>query len=357
MIYQIVTLGTPFYKKELIEVCKAYPEIKFKRVGDVNKDYPVLYLYYGKTAGSSSYQGNLDLAELARQKQILPIAPSAPEFTQNIPKSIRNLNGFFLNDERAVHALKNYILAFFGIVNTNRKVFISYRRVDSEELAHQLFDALTKLKYHPFLDSYSIQSGVDFQEYLRHELNDTELIVVLNTEHFNDSEFTKEEVNIANELRIPILQVKFNGAVNMDVLAMSQMIDTRKTITARKHFGDAFINTITLAIEQMRAQSYLFKRKNVITSLNKQFSAFGLVLQEAGGFLRSDVTHEIFYPLTHIPQSTDLFQTEEFFESIPLFTTYTKKVIYNGSYCREDIKRHLTWLNRHLPIKLFSIND
>ena len=357
MIYQIVTLGTPFYKKELIEVCKAYAEIKFKRVGDVDKDYPVLYLYYGKTAGSSRYQGTLDLAELARQKQILPIAPSAPEFNQNIPKIIRNLNGFFLNDERAVHALKNYILAFFGIVNTNRKVFISYRRMDSEELAHQLFDALTKLKYHPFLDSYSIQPGVDFQDYLRHELNDTELIVVLNTEHFDESEFTKEEVNIANELRIPILEVKFDPCVKMDILAMSQVINTGEQISATKNFGDAFINKITLAIEQMRAQSYLFKRKNVITSLNKQFSTFGLVLQEAGGFLRSDVTREIYYPLTHIPQSTDLFRTEEFFESMPLFSTYTKKVIYNGSYCRDDIKRHLRWLNQHLPVKLFSIND
>ena len=357
MIYQVVTLGTPFFKTEMVEACKAYPEIKFKRVGDVDRDYPVLYLYYGKTASSSRYQGNLDLSELARQKRILPIVPSAPDFNQNIPKSIRNLNGFFLKDERSVQTLRNYILAFFGIVNTNRKVFISYRRVDSEELSHQLFDALTKLKYHPFLDSYSIQPGVDFQEYLRHELNDTELIVVLNTEHFNESEFTKEEVNIANELRIPILEVKFNPSVRMDILAMAQVIDTGETISENKHFGEAFINRITLVIEQMRAQSYLYKRKNVITSLNKQFNAFGLALQEAGGFLRSDVTREIYYPLTHIPQSTDLFQTEEFFNGLPLFTTYTKKVIYNGSYCRDDIKRHLNWLNQHLPIKLFSIND
>ena len=357
MIYQIVTLGDPFFTNELIEVCKEYPEVEFKSEGDVDKDYPILYLYYGKTPGSSDYQGDLDLAELARQKQILPIAPSAPEFTQNIPKIIRNLNGFFLNDERAVHALKNYILAFFGIVNTNRKVFISYRRVDSEELAHHLFDALTKLKYHPFLDSYSIQSGVDFQEYLRHELNDTELIVVLNTEHFDESDFTKEEVNIANELRIPILEVKFDPCVRMDILAMAQVIDTGETISATKAFGDDFINNITLAIEQMRAQSYLYKRKNVVTSLNKRFGTYGLVLQEAGGFLRSDVTREIYYPLTHIPQSTDLFRTEEYFESMPLFSTYTKKVIYNGSYCRDDIKRHLKWLDRYLPVKMFSIND
>lgn len=357
MIYQIVTLGTPFFKKELVEACKAYPEIKFKKEGDVVRNYPVLYLYYGKTASSSRYQGNLKLAELARQKQILPIATSAPEFNQNIPKQIRNLNGFFLNDEGTVHALKNYILAFFGIVNTNRKVFISYRRMDSEELAHQLFDALTKLKFHPFLDSYSIQPGVDFQEYLRHELNDTELIVVLNTEHFDESPFTLEEVNIANELRIPILEVKFDSYVKMDILAMAQEIDSRMTISAKKHFRAAFINKITLAIEQMRAQSYLFKRKNVITSLNKRFNAFGLALQEAGGFLRSDVTREIYCPLTHIPQSTDLFQAEEFFDGLPLFTTYTKKVIYNGSYCRDDIKKHLNWLNQHLPVKLFSIND
>lgn len=357
MIYQIVTLGEPFFEMELVEVCKKYPEIRFKSEGDVVKAYPVLYLYYGKTADSSNYQGNLILAELARHKQILPIASSAPEFNQNIPESIRNLNGFFLNNERAVHALKNYILAFFGIVNTNRKVFISYRRMDSEELAHQLFDALTKLKYHPFLDSYSIQSGVDFQGYLRHELNDTELIVVLNTEHFDESEFTKEEVNIANELRIPILEVKFDPCVKVDILAMAQVFDTHEAIDATKQFEDAFINNITLAIEQMRAQSYLYKRKNVVTSLNKHFGAFGLALQEAGGFLRSDVTKEIYCPLTHIPQSTDLFRTEEYFESMPLFSTYTKKVIYNGSYCRDDIKRHLKWLDQHLPVKLFSIND
>lgn len=233
MIYQIVTLGTPIFKAELVEACKAYPEITFRRVRDVNREYPVLYLYYGKTPASARYQGDLDLTALARQKQILPIAPSAPDFNQNIPKQIRNLNGFFLQDERSVQALKNYILAFFGVVNTNRKVFISYRRIDSEELAHQLFDVLTKLKYHPFLDSYSIQPGVDFQEYLRHELNDTEIIVVLNTEHFDESEFTKEEVNIANELRIPILEVKFNPSVRMDILAMAQVIDSGNRITAK----------------------------------------------------------------------------------------------------------------------------
>lgn len=357
IIYQVITLGTPFFKAELIEACKAYPEIVFKRVGNVDREYPVLYLYYGKVPGSSRYQGNLDLSELALQKQILPIAPSASVFNQNVPKSIRNLNGFFLTDERSVYALRNYILSFFGVVNTNRKVFISYRRVDSEELAHQLFDALTKLKYHPFLDSYSIQPGVDFQEYLRHELNDTELIVVLNTEHFSKSPFTLEEVNIANELRIPILEVKFKNFVKMDIFAMFHVIDSEETINATRHFEDAFINRITLGIEQMRAQSYLFKRKNVVTSLIKQFNAFGLALQEAGGFLKCDVTREIYFPMTHIPQSTDLFQTEEFLGSFPLFTTYTKKVIYNGSYCRDDIKQYLNWLNLHLPIKLYSINN
>ena len=357
MIYQVVTLGTPFFKAELIEACKDYREVVFKSEISVDEEYPVLYLYYGNGASNSRYKGDLDLDKLARQKQILPIARSAPEFGKNIPKKISHLNGFFLMDERSVHALKNYILAFFGVVNTNRKVFISYRRVDSEELAHQLFDALTKLKYHPFLDSYSIQEGVDFQEYLRHELNDSELIVVLNTEHFDESAYTIEEVNVANELRIPILEVKFESSVKLDVLAMSQVMNTSEPIHAAKLFDDSFVDSITTTIEKMRAQSYLFKRKNVVESLNKKFKQFGLNLQEAGGFLRCDTTREIYFPLTHIPQSTDLFTTDELFNTLPLFSTYNKKVIYNGSYCRDDIKSHLNWLNRYLPIKLFSINE
>lgn len=70
---------------------------------------------------------------------------------------------------------------------------------------------------------------------------------------------------------------------------------------------------------------------------------------------RCDTTHECFYPLTYIPTAKAVFDVEQKLRKTPLFSTYTKQVLYNGNYCRPDIEKHIEWLNNNLSIKMYNI--
>ena len=52
------------------------------------------------------------------------------------------------------------ILARAGVTSVDRRVFISYRRVETEPIAGQLFESLTRLNFGVFLDTVSVDPGV-----------------------------------------------------------------------------------------------------------------------------------------------------------------------------------------------------
>lgn len=214
MKYQVVHLGTPWRIDDLKTALQDFPDIRVINMDNVEKYDPVLYLYYGcsdKDAEITDKGVEEKLEQIISQKSIQPIAIKPDDFKTNFPQLLKPLNGFFLDDtEFSIQALKNLILSYFGILEGNRKVFISYRRTDLEGLAQNLFDRLIKKKYIPFLDSYSLAAGVDFQEYLRHELVDSDIIILLDTPGFNSSPYCMEEFNIANVENIPVLDIRFN---------------------------------------------------------------------------------------------------------------------------------------------------
>ncbi len=55
------------------------------------------------------------------------------------------------------------ILSRSGLSLPDQRIFISYRRLEAQPLAEQLFDALTHEGFDVFLDRFSIRPGIDFQ--------------------------------------------------------------------------------------------------------------------------------------------------------------------------------------------------
>ena len=109
-----------------------------------------------------------------------------------------------LKDSDPIEKLKNFVLRYFGLLDVNRKIFISYKRDDCEGLAKKLYDELNKKNFVPFLDSYVIEPGVIFQDYLKHELADSELMVFINSKDYEQSKWCKEELTAASELQVGI---------------------------------------------------------------------------------------------------------------------------------------------------------
>ena len=115
------------------------------------------------------------------------------------------------------------------------------------------------------------------------------------------------------------------------------------------------IEDIIEKMEQNRIKAYQFKRQYVLDEFASLCQEYGMNIVNQGLFLRCDTTHECFYPLTRIPSCTDLYNLKVMFDKIPLFSTYAKKIIYNGSYCRPGIESYLQWLNMQLPVTSYNI--
>lgn len=354
MKYQIKLLGTPWRIEELMATMEPYPDIKI--CDEIDDRYPFLYLYYGSSSADSNFKDLQLLKKLIGRRDILPIAHTQDDFKTNFPQGLSDLNGFFLDDtSRSLSALHNYILSYFGIICGNRKVFISYRRSETEVLAQSLYDKLIKLNYHPFLDSYSIDSGVDFQERLRHELVDSDIVILLDTPDFNNSDYCMEEFNIANSEQIPVIDIRINVNPKVNTHRFCDYIEEEGDIQAIV-IDKAFVDRIVDLMERSRAKAYCIKRKFVIAEFEKRCKEYNIDIVEQGGFMRCDTTKECFFPFTNIPNASDLFDVEVKMSKIPIFTTYAKQVLYNGNYCTPDYQKQLDWYNDNLPVKTFNVN-
>ena len=183
-----------------------------------------MYLYWGSSYSDAQYDGKIELTKLANLGLVLPIVDNPENFRNFIPEALGEVNAL-IYDSNGSLKLENYILAHFGLIEQNRKIFISYKRSDTTGVAIQLFDELTKLGYRPFLDAYSIGSGVNFQEYLKHELADSDVFVFLNSKDYYNSPYTTEEIECAQKLNLGIVQVDFDGCVEKRNILNSAKIE------------------------------------------------------------------------------------------------------------------------------------
>lgn len=355
---QLLILGTPWNLEEIRNSISELQSVHLVTADTIDKANPLLCLYFGKSIADANINADTEkmLKQYVNQRCIQPIASEPNDFKTTIPIVLKDLNGFFRKegDKGAVQRLKNLVATFLGLVNVNKKVFISYRRTDLEPLAQELYVCLVKRKYNPFLDAYSITEGVDFQEHLRHELVDSDIIILLDSPDFNSSEYCMEEFNIANQERIPVLDIRFSVNPKTNMHRFCDYLETGKSCM-EANTDKNLPNTIIDLMERCRVKAYQFKRQYILDEFAAVCHKYGIKVTDQGGFLRSDTSHECFYPLTRIPTAKDMFDVYLMFRRIPLFSTYSKQILYNGNYCRQDVSSHLQWLDMHLPIKSFNI--
>lgn len=278
MKYQVVFLASPWKVDELKASMEDFPDIVFVTLDEMDSEIPTLYLYYGCSPKDASVSNDMEamLRVGVDRKNVQPIAKNPDDFKTNFPPVLKSLNGFFLSDtDFSIQALKNLIISFFGIIDGNRKVFISYRRTELEILAHKLFDLLVQKKYYPFLDSYSLLPGVDFQEYLRHELVDSDIVILLDSPDFYNSPYCMEELRIANLENIPVLDVQFQVADKVGMHQFCACLETNMTVQEGNNDG-LLADRIIEKMERSRAASYSIKRKFVVDEFHKRCDVYGL---------------------------------------------------------------------------------
>jgi hypothetical protein len=131
-----------------------------------------------------------------------------------LPIEYRRLNVEFWS--RSIAEVIPAILALSGLTAENPRIFISYRQKDAPALAMQLFDALSHQNFDAFLDHFRIPPGVNFQARLTQELGNKSMVLLIESEHILDSEWTTYEINVAKACALGIFALHVPGGVYVD---------------------------------------------------------------------------------------------------------------------------------------------
>lgn len=140
----------------------------------------------------------------------LPMLPAEPfdAAERCLPPALRQLHCAFWRPQ-AIEELALTVLARAGVTSLDRRVFISYRRLETQPMADQLFDALSRRNYSVYLDTVSNYPGLDFQKQLLTHLEDKSMVVLLHSATFADSTWAMQEYHhaLAQDLSLLCLQL------------------------------------------------------------------------------------------------------------------------------------------------------
>lgn len=164
--------------------------------------------------------------------------------------------------------LVDLILTELWLHRSIRKIFVSYRRADSLEVAHQLWESLTRMQYEVFLDDCTLNPGVNFQRELMWWLNDADLILLLASPNLAVSEWVQEEINAATHASIGFLAVVWpeedgkKGSNRLPQLMPDQIVDLLPQSFAstmvepgQQRLVESAVHTITEKVAEKRVQA------------------------------------------------------------------------------------------------------
>lgn len=376
--YQIIKIGSdnPFYKEVLDTLYHHIEELGLAKESILEIDEnnfkteykgnaPTFCLYFGSNAGDFK---NIDLLKILINDAnlILPIASDITKFKQQIPRELENVNGFELASSNDIEKLVCCILEGLSLLRLSRRLFISYKRDESSTVAIQLFEQLEKNGFDVFLDTHSIRPGEPFQEELWHRMADTDVVVLLNTPGFLNSNWTTQELAKANSMSIGILQLiwpthKLEREAELSIPFQLSDSDFGNDIFKEptSYLKGETISKIINQVESLRARSLASRQDNIITefiaSSNRVGKKADLQSEKFITIKRSDGKEIVIIPTVGVPQAFTYNQSEELVARIKSKNTVEAYLLFDHRNIREKWLKHLDWLDNYLPVKTIKI--
>ena len=99
------------------------------------------------------------------------------------------------------------------------RLFVSYRRKESQQMADQLFDTMSRRGFQLFLDRFSGTAGRPFPQEIAEELAERDVVVLIETQNILQSRWAKWEVAFARRYRLGLLALHWSGAPTLPGIA------------------------------------------------------------------------------------------------------------------------------------------
>lgn len=333
--------------------------------GRRDRRLPTLAVFFG-------YRGATDAAHpvlqslLNESSPVLTVVSDLDFAREEVPPLLSEINALEISGVgNNLNRLATLVFETFRLLRKERKVFISYKRVDSQGLADKLYDELDRRGFDVFIDTRSVPPGVDFQDQLWHRMSDSDVVVLIDTPRFRLGRWTKEELARANATNVQILHLLWPGQAEDAASALSHffpldladfgghILDKGRTIRS------ATVAAICEAAERLRARAIAARYRYLVDQFCDLARKRGLspsVQPERWISLTAASGDELaVVPAIGVPTSDRI---NEVFDTVAALHTSSCQtwVIYDNRGLLRSWLNHLDWLDNHLPVRTIRVS-
>lgn len=231
-----------------------------------------------------------------------------------------------------------------------------------------MYEYLDQCGFDVFLDTHSIRPGDVFQDELWHRLVDTDIVVLLDTPGFLESEWTEKELAKASAMGIGVLQLIWpqHKQTAYSMLCYPIYLDEKDFelndySASSANLTNSSLKVISSDVESLRARSLASRQDNLIqefTATAKKNNVVANLQSEKIITIKNKAGNEIaLIPTVGVPQALTYNQTEELIKRIRAHDLPEVFLLYDHRNIIEKWQRHLIWLDLYLPIKTLKITE
>jgi hypothetical protein len=209
---------------------------------------------------------------------VIPTIAATGNFAVQVPRQLHFSNGLRRRAEDPnMTELATALLECVGLLRHQRRVFVSYRRLESRWAAVQLHDLLASRGFDVFLDTHDIRPGEPVQDVLWHRLCDSDVMVMLDTPTYFESKWTRQELGRAMAKEIHVLRVVWPGHTPNRLTEMSQTVylDSSDLGGADGPIVQAIADHIVLNVERLRSRSIASRYMSITGKLRAEVDRIG----------------------------------------------------------------------------------
>jgi hypothetical protein len=320
-------------------------------VRERNRHSAFVSTYFG-----SPDQLERDIAqELVRSSvPVIPVVADGDEFSACIPDFLRHANALRLRaGDRNLEELAAAMLECVGLLRRQRRVFVSYRRVEARAAAMQLHDLLSGRGFDVFLDTHDVRPGEPFQEVLWHRLCDSDVMVMLDTPTYFERKWTRQELGRARAKEIHVLRVVWPDHTSHKAMDLAETIylGARDLGGLDGPIAEEAVETILSAVESLRSRSIASRYMSITGKLRVEVERVGAEVTGIGAHraisIRLEDGRTIWaYPVVGIPTAELLNDVAT--KAREAHQDETPMLVYDHVGISKQWRDHLEWLDENI---------
>lgn len=285
---------------------------------------------------------------------VIPTIPAHCEFGSHVPDFLQSANGLKRRtDDPAMNELAAALLECVGLLRRQRRVFVSYRRVESRTAALQLHDLLSARGFDVFLDTHDIRPGDPFQDVLWHRLVDSDVMVMLDTPGYFDSRWTRQEIGRARAKDIQVLRVIWPEHIPSKLTDMAETVylDAAELMGSDGPMVSSAADAIVLRVERLRSRSIAARYMSITGKLRADIEKIGGTVECIGAHRAIAVRllgdRKVWaYPIVGVPTAEILNDVAEKARCANQFEVPV--LVYDHIGIRDTWSAHLKWLDEQI---------